>query len=172
MNKTIFMLIFSMIIISCSDSNSPEPEDINNYTEITDFMPLTEGTWWLYETYEVSTEGSISEEFSLEKQTIIEVYEIHDTTVCVIDSEDGQTGEYINTNNYRFIDNKVLSSQFIGLDFNLPIIQSQLLLVDYDKNEWVVLDDPGLEIEFLGSIISGEITGEAQKSYQEEIIVN
>lgn len=169
MNKLLVVLISLIFLFSCSDSTSPEPVDINDYKHIRDFMPLTEATWWMYETYEIDADGNLSDDFSIERQTIIEVYNAGDTTVCVIDSEDNETGEYLSTNNYKFYNNKVYTSQF--MNFELPIIQSQLLLIDYDENEWTVIDDPALQFEIFGNTVSGKITGEAQKSYQDEIIV-
>lgn len=170
MKKIIIILGLILAVSACDNSSSPEPKDINDYKNITDFMPLAEANWWLYENYEIDEDNNLSEDFSLEKQIIIEVFEENDTTFTIIDIEDGETGEYISTTDYKFIDNKVFTTQLFNI--NVPFLEDELMLVDYDENEWIVIDNPNLQIDMLGIPINGEILGEAQKSYQDDLLIN
>lgn len=166
MRKIILVVIIAISFYSCKDSSNNTPITNSLY----DYVPTEIGSWWEYEDYEVDEDGNESEEPVKIKSILENVETIGDSTFVNMINYSMDNNENVGEINYKIVGNKLYSANFI--DLPIPMDNPpEVLLMDYDKNEWEVLNLDDYEISFFGTEITSSIRGNAQKSYTETIKV-
>lgn len=167
--RKIFGIILILLVVSCSDTGTNP--DAKNYSNVKDYLPMKLNSWWVYDNYELDEDGNRSGSPETEKQILDNIDVSGDTSFIHISTYDYNTDQNINEIIYKIVDNKVFSGQFFDIQMPFPIEQQEMLMLDFDKNEWEVIDLKNETIVVFNQSINVSLKGDAQKSYIEEITV-
>ncbi|MBI5324517.1 MAG: hypothetical protein HZB41_04475 [Ignavibacteriae bacterium] len=131
--KFLIVLLFLFFLFSCSEDNTTNPQQSET---MEDYMPLTIGSWWKYEYYDVDLNGNRLKKYSfmltvtgtklfVGKQSKIITFTIIDSNIS------------INQYNYAIEDDKLL------ICYTYPEYIKRygwFTEADLNKEEWTIID--------------------------------
>jgi hypothetical protein len=146
------MTLFAAFILINSCSKDDNPVDI---TDAKVYFPLTIGSWWVYENYELDENGDRILDTREEDSSIVSgIKTILEKEAKVVTSydEDGSSED-----NYFYTDYSWLYAH--SSFFKLPIEEIWILIADLKGNNWDIAEYDIPEIEYETSIGKGVLNG-------------
>jgi hypothetical protein len=178
--KKIYSLlsILSALLISCGDDNPTDNNGNKNY------MPLTNGNYWIYESKMVDTLGNIDESVSYTDSSAITGTETKDGELATVltnyrfenNSWVEVSKEHLyNKNNKTYIYSDYLTKMnFMGVQLDLGIEGQWLVYIDNSSDSWTLLNNAQIDtvemnLQGMPLKVAGTLTITAKKLANETV---
>lgn len=135
---------------SCSEDNST-----NDNTTPKTFFPTTAGSWWIYQTFELDSNGvKIPESLRYDTTKIIGSFNIAEKMATAIEERSGD--DSIDTTFFSYENDKLYTLLSTFDNEMIPIKGNQwIIIADFNSSSWIILKDStfaSLEIPDFGTI--------------------
>lgn len=144
-SRSIISLLLLSIALFLSLQSCSEDNSTNDNTTTKNYFPTTVGSWWIYETFELDSNGvKIQKTLRYDTAKVVGSFNIAGKMATAIEERSGDNS--IDTGYFSYENDKIYTLLSIFDNETIPIKGNQwIIIADFNSTNWTILKDTTLD---------------------------